>query len=284
MGSQTLEGEVLERSGRRCCICFGLHGDFEVKRGQIAHLDHNHQNNNIDNLAFLCLAHHDEYDTRTSQSKGWTIEEAKYYRTKLFEEIEKRRNAITQGEDLAAQEYKGLVFSDLIISSPIFFDAVDQNTGQKYLGVDAFRPDSARFTFDVTNPNHFDVRILRLYVDVVKFISIDMVGIWEGGLGGGMTYRDFVCEVEPKVGSYICSQLSECFDYLKLTYGETEAFRIRVRAIAEGIYHLRLGAEFSIAGKSKRVELDDKVLRIGVFDPLFHEPSDDLSNRLVDSP
>lgn len=218
----------------------------------------------------------------TSQSKGWTIEEAKYYRTKLFEEIEGRRNAVKQDRDLAAQEYKGLIFSDLIVSSPIFFDAVDKNTGQKHLGVDAFRPDSVRFTFDLTNPNHFDVRILRLYVDVVKFINIDIAGIWEGGLGGGMTYRDFVCEVEPKVGSYICSQLSEDFDYLKLSYGEIEAFRIQVKAIVEGIYHLRLGMEYSIAGQSKRVELDSKVLQIGIFDPLFHQPSFDLSSRQSD--
>ena len=87
---------------------------------------------------------------------------------------------------------------------------------------------------------------------------------------------------DPKVGSYTCFQISEGFDYLKLTYGETEAFRIRVRAIAEGIYHLRLGMEYSIVGQSKRVELDDKVLQIGVFDPLFHELSFDLSSRQPD--
>ncbi len=283
MGSQTLEGEVLEHSGRRCCICFGLHFDFEVKRGQIAHLDHNHQNNDIDNLAFLCFVHHDEYDTRTSQSKGWTIEEAKHYRAELFNEIERRRNAAKHGEKIAVQSYQELAFGDVSSSSPVFLDAVDRNTGEKYLGITAFRPDDARFTFDATNPNHFDARIVRLYVDVVKFVSIDILGVWEGGLGGGMRYRNFICEIDSKVGSYTCSQLSEEFDYFKLSYGETEAFRIRVRAIVEGIYHLRLGIEYSIAGQSRRVELDDKMLRIAIFDPLFHEPSYDLDNRLPDS-
>jgi len=80
MGGLTPQQEVLERSGRRCCLCFGLYGNLSCKRGQIAHLDHNHQNNIVDNLAFLCLEHHDEYDTCTSQSKGWTIKEAKLYR------------------------------------------------------------------------------------------------------------------------------------------------------------------------------------------------------------
>jgi hypothetical protein len=58
------------------------------KLGQIAHLDHNNSNNDPDNLAFLCLPHHDEYDTRTSQSKGWTIEEVQCYRSRLYKELD----------------------------------------------------------------------------------------------------------------------------------------------------------------------------------------------------
>jgi hypothetical protein len=69
---------------RRCCICFALDKDDKEKRGQIAHLDHNASNNAPDNLAFLCLHHHDDYDTRRSQSKGLTIEEVKRYRTELL--------------------------------------------------------------------------------------------------------------------------------------------------------------------------------------------------------
>jgi DNA-binding transcriptional ArsR family regulator len=81
------EAAVLTRSRRRCCICFGLHRDVEVKAGQIAHLDGDRSNGSEDNLAFLCLVHHDEYDSRTSQSKNLTIDEVKAYRRELYAQV-----------------------------------------------------------------------------------------------------------------------------------------------------------------------------------------------------
>ena len=85
--SRDTEAAVLTRSRRRCCICFGLHRDVEVKTGQIAHLDSDRSNNTADNLAFLCLVHHDQYDSRTSQSNNLTIEEVKAYRTELYDQV-----------------------------------------------------------------------------------------------------------------------------------------------------------------------------------------------------
>lgn len=82
--STSTQSEVLVQSRRRCCICFGLHRDDSIKKGQIAHLDGDASNNNIDNLSFLCLDHHDEYDGKTSQSKGLTTEESKKYREELY--------------------------------------------------------------------------------------------------------------------------------------------------------------------------------------------------------
>jgi hypothetical protein len=64
------QDQVILLSRRRCCVCFGLIGNFDVKAGQIAHLDHDNKNSELDNLAFLCLEHHDQYDSKTSQSKG----------------------------------------------------------------------------------------------------------------------------------------------------------------------------------------------------------------------
>lgn len=76
--------DVVTTSRRRCCICFALRKDDTEKRGQIAHLDRDASNNTFENLAFLCLEHHDQYDSRTSQSKGLTIDEVKRYRTELL--------------------------------------------------------------------------------------------------------------------------------------------------------------------------------------------------------
>lgn len=81
--------DVLVSSRRRCCICFGLDRDARLKNGQVAHLDGDRDNNSGGNLAFLCLDHHDEYDSRTSQRKGLTIDEVKRYRDELVGNINK---------------------------------------------------------------------------------------------------------------------------------------------------------------------------------------------------
>lgn len=84
---QDVVDTILVSSRRRCCICFGLDRDAELKSGQIAHLDHNPDNNRIENLAFLCLRHHDEYDSRASQRKGLTNGEVKTYRNELVSTV-----------------------------------------------------------------------------------------------------------------------------------------------------------------------------------------------------
>lgn len=83
------ETKVLTRSKRRCCLCVGLHTDFNVKRVQIAHIDHNRNNHKEDNLVALCIPHHDEYDEIKSQSKGITRNELKHYRSELDKVVQK---------------------------------------------------------------------------------------------------------------------------------------------------------------------------------------------------
>lgn len=103
----SIEREVLTQSARRCCICFSLYQKIDVIKGQIAHLDHDNTNNKLDNLAFLCLNCHDDYDSKTSQSKGLTQQEVKRYRQLLYQEITNLRNRRrTQGEGLITDQYK----------------------------------------------------------------------------------------------------------------------------------------------------------------------------------
>ena len=54
------KADLLERSRRRCCMCYALEVDSQEKGGQIAHLDHDPSNNRLGNLAWLCLPHHDQ--------------------------------------------------------------------------------------------------------------------------------------------------------------------------------------------------------------------------------
>lgn len=64
------QSQVLFRARRRCALCFAYEFVTLTTRGQIAHIDHDANNNDPKNLVFLCLDHHDEYDSKTSQSKG----------------------------------------------------------------------------------------------------------------------------------------------------------------------------------------------------------------------
>jgi hypothetical protein len=94
-----IEADVLEKSGRRCCICQSLNGDFATKDGQIAHLDGDPSNSKFDNLCFLCLKHHDDYDTKRSQSKGLTLTEVKRYRDYLYNKVAVMREGFQYAGD-----------------------------------------------------------------------------------------------------------------------------------------------------------------------------------------
>jgi hypothetical protein len=102
------EAAILILSRRRCAFCHGLNGDQGEKRGQIAHINRNANDNRLENLAFLCLAHHDEYDTRRSQSKGFTVNELRSYRAKLHEFFDDQKSAIEPDDELFT-EYRDLI-------------------------------------------------------------------------------------------------------------------------------------------------------------------------------
>lgn len=85
--SEQTEADVLVASRRRCALCFGLFGDLDQKRGQIAHVDRDPSNAAFENLAFLCLPHHDEYDTKTSQSKRFVPKELIAHRDRLYDRV-----------------------------------------------------------------------------------------------------------------------------------------------------------------------------------------------------
>jgi hypothetical protein len=84
------QANILLRSRRRCCLCFWLKGEDEVKKGQLAHLDGDNENVAVDNLVFLCLEHHDEYDSIPRLSKGLREQEVTKWRNELYKEMEYR--------------------------------------------------------------------------------------------------------------------------------------------------------------------------------------------------
>jgi tetratricopeptide (TPR) repeat protein len=84
---KNVELEVLTCSRRRCCICYYLEGFKELCDGQIAHVDRDNTNASFDNLVFLCLPHHNQYDSLPRQTKRISQEELKFYRRMLYIEL-----------------------------------------------------------------------------------------------------------------------------------------------------------------------------------------------------
>jgi hypothetical protein len=80
-----VETEVLTKCHRRCCLCVYLNSRDEVRKGQIAHLNQDPRDNRIDNLVYLCLEHHDDFDSKSSQSKRFTASEVRHHRDRLYE-------------------------------------------------------------------------------------------------------------------------------------------------------------------------------------------------------
>ena len=90
-----IEFRVLDRSRRRCALCFHLNDDLTEKLGQIAHIDKNRANYAEDNLAWLCLPHHSLFDSKTSQHKNDTISEVKNARNNLYLTVEQGLHSAT---------------------------------------------------------------------------------------------------------------------------------------------------------------------------------------------
>jgi hypothetical protein len=82
--STAAEDSALAKSARRCALCFGLKGDLNEKIGQIAHIDGNRANSVPENLAWMCLEHHSNFDSTTSQHKNYTKAEVKRHVAALY--------------------------------------------------------------------------------------------------------------------------------------------------------------------------------------------------------
>lgn len=110
--SEFTEFRVLESSARRCCLCFGVNHDYTEKNGQFAHLDHDPSNSTYENLAWMCLTHHDEYDSKRSQTKNYSEHETKKYRQALYDEVRRRREIAANGEAEEKARFKRQFIED----------------------------------------------------------------------------------------------------------------------------------------------------------------------------
>jgi hypothetical protein len=118
------ELRILTLSKRRCALCFGLYGDIGVRPGQIAHVNRDRTNNLEDNLAFLCLPHHDEYDTKRSQSKRFTSDELRAYRAELYARMAEQPGLAWADADTGGASRSRRKLGQVIAAAAIDFPAV----------------------------------------------------------------------------------------------------------------------------------------------------------------
>ena len=99
-----IEIAILSKSKRRCALCFFLELSNGVARGQIAHIDRDKTNGVERNLAYLCLEHHDAYDTTPSQSKRFQPQELSQAKDLLEEWVQKWSTAGFESGPLSERE------------------------------------------------------------------------------------------------------------------------------------------------------------------------------------
>lgn len=88
------EDDVFERSRERCAACFFRYDDLRVKRGQLAHVNHNKLDMRAANLVFLCRKHHEDYDTPRPTTKRVSARRMRMLRQSLYEAIDKKRHTL----------------------------------------------------------------------------------------------------------------------------------------------------------------------------------------------
>jgi hypothetical protein len=146
-----------------------LDNDWRQKEGQIAHLDRDPSNFAEDNLAFLCLPHHDDYDTKRRQTKNLTIPEAKTGRDRLYAFIE-------AGGDLATASPQNFINRQL--ETDQFF--------RRYAIFDAARTFLIKLIQSANVSNQEIYTFIRKTSDTVFLLNDDLVAYFEDWKKSGL--------------------------------------------------------------------------------------------------
>ncbi|MCP2027433.1 hypothetical protein L1276_002590 [Flavobacterium sp. HSC-32F16] len=171
------EAEILVKSRRRCALCFALENNNKVRKGQIAHVDRNNENAAFDNLVFLCFEHHDEYDSRPSQSKGIKPTELKVYREKLYKYFEDRNISDSPYSEILNEDASSFTIYKIINpDSELGYDWTALNSsrdtfislGIDYFGIENFGSRHAKWL----NCDYMETPSLTFKFDVVAFKEI----------------------------------------------------------------------------------------------------------------
>ncbi len=179
---KNIEAEVLFKANHTCSICYD-----STQRVQIAHIDGNNQNYGESNLIILCLNHHNEVDSKPSQSKGYTIAELKKIKDNWETIVKKQRESLKDPSFTRLIRFDGIDINTVYIEteSGVLRGFQDYLTfkllGFNWGNIDIY-PDKYRGRFKIKNSfkKLSESRKIRL-----KFLNGELANevyiIWEDG-------------------------------------------------------------------------------------------------------
>jgi len=88
-------------------MCYALDRDNRQKNGQIAHINRKSSISTIENLAYLCLDHHNAYDSRMKQTKNYTPNELSSYKAELEAYISQEWDKPIINNDIQVDVFSG---------------------------------------------------------------------------------------------------------------------------------------------------------------------------------
>jgi hypothetical protein len=118
-------------------------------------------------------------------------------------------------------------------------------------------------SFDITNPNRLEMRIVKISVEVLDYQYVHILKTAPVASLGET--RKYFCNVKGRAASYECRQLSEGYDFIKLSRGELEHFGVNVNTKTAGIYELGVSVEYSLGAETKRIVVGDLDRAVGFF-------------------
>lgn len=185
-------------------------------------------------------------------------------------------NKIVVSEDNTTLLLKPLVFGEIDVGIPYgyFLEAIDKRNSSIKYNVYAQPTSSIEgkpnphsqdivLNFDIINPNSLELRIVGLYIDVLEYRAVEVLATHPVASAGET--RKFFCNIKSRTGSYRCTLLSSNYDFIKIARGELENFGINVNTVESGVYKLALTIEYSIGGKSEKVEIGKLNRLVGFF-------------------
>ena len=126
------EASVLAANRHLCCICHK-----EGRAVQIHHIDGDHTNNDISNLAVLCTQHYEEVSRKSLQGKGYSSREVTIYK-ELWEEhckLERNKGTVVNNYLILSEQVPSLKNPEIMrkfmtgVSGSTTWDSVNSSTG-----------------------------------------------------------------------------------------------------------------------------------------------------------